>query len=58
MVKRSLGQRLEVVVGGSVKRTWGENWKVLRTDGEAETPILWPPDENCLIAKDPDAGKD
>ena len=30
-----------------------------RTDGEAETPILWPPDtKNCLIRKDPDAGKD
>ena len=29
-----------------------------RTDAEAETPILWPPDENWLIWKDPDAGKD
>ena len=30
-----------------------------RTDVEAETPILWPPDEkNWLIGKDPDAGKD
>ena len=30
-----------------------------RTDAEAETPILWPPDvENRLIRKDPDAGKD
>ena len=30
-----------------------------RTDGEAETPILWPPDaKNWLIGKDPDAGKD
>ena len=29
-----------------------------RTDAEAETPILWPPDEkNWLIWKDPDAGK-
>ena len=29
------------------------------TDAEAETPILWPPDEkNWLIWKDPDAGKD
>ena len=27
------------------------------TDAEAETPILWPPDENWLIWKDPDAGK-
>ena len=30
-----------------------------RTDAEAETPILWPPDgKNRLIGKDPDAGKD
>ena len=30
-----------------------------RTDAEAETPILWPPDAmNWLLSKDPDAGKD
>ena len=30
-----------------------------RTDAEAETPILWPPDaKNWLIWKDPDDGKD
>ena len=30
-----------------------------RTDTEAETPILWPPDaKNWLIGKDPDAGRD
>ena len=30
-----------------------------RTDAEAETPILWPPDvKNRLGGKDPDAGKD
>ena len=30
-----------------------------RTDVEAETPILWPPDsKNWLTGKDPDAGKD
>ena len=30
-----------------------------RTDAEAETPVLWPPDEKSwLIGKDPDAGKD
>ena len=30
-----------------------------RTDAEAETPILWPPDaKNWLIWKDPDAGED
>ena len=30
-----------------------------RTDAEAETPILWPPDaKNWLIWKDPDGGKE
>ena len=30
-----------------------------KTDAEAETPILWLLDsKNCLIGKDPDAGKD
>ena len=30
-----------------------------RTDAEAETPILWPPDvKNWLIWKDPDSGQD
>ena len=30
-----------------------------RSDAEAETPILWPPDvKNWRIGKDPDAGKD
>ena len=32
---------------------------IWRTDAEAESPILWPPDvKNWLIGKDPDAGKD
>jgi len=37
-----------------------QSWMFIgRTDGEAETPILWPPDvKNWLIWKDPDAGKD
>ena len=35
---------------------WIFIWKA---DAEAETPIIWPPDEkNWLIGKDPDAGKD
>ena len=30
-----------------------------RTEPEADTPILWPPDAKIsLIGKDPDAGKD
>ena len=37
----------------------GQSWVFIgRTDAEAETPILWPPDaKNSLIWKDPD-GKD
>ena len=37
-----------------------QSWVFIgRTDVEAETPILWPPDVKCwLIWKDPDAGKD
>ena len=37
-----------------------QSWVLIgRTDVEAETPILWPPDvKSWLIWKDPDAGKD
>ena len=37
-----------------------QSWVFIgRTDVEAETPILWPPDaKRWLIWKDPDAGKD
>ena len=38
------------------------NWSWIligRADGEAEAPILWPPDtKNWLNGKDPDVGKD
>ena len=39
---------------------WSQSWLFIgRTDVEAETPILWPPDvKSWLIWKDPDAGKD
>ena len=37
-----------------------QSWVIIgRTDVEAETPILWPPDvKSWLIGKDPEAGKD
>ena len=37
-----------------------QSWVFIgRTDVEAETPMLWPPDvKSWLIRKDPDAGKD
>ena len=39
---------------------WNQSWIFIgRTDAEAETPVLWPPDaKNWLIGKCPDAGKD
>ena len=39
---------------------WNQSWVFIgRTDVEAETPILWPPDgKSCPIGKDPVAGKD
>ena len=43
-----------------VHPTGDQSWIFIgRTDAEAETPILWPPDaKNWLIWKDPDAGND
>ena len=37
-----------------------QSWVFIgRTDAEAETPILWPPDaKSWLIGKDPDSGRD
>ena len=37
-----------------------QSWVLIgKTDDEAETPIVWPPDaKSWLIRKDPDAGKD
>ena len=42
-------------------QSWRTDWKsfIGRTDAEAETPILWPPDtKNWLNGKDPNSGKD
>ena len=44
----------------SVHPKGDQSWVFIqRTDVEAETPIIWPPDaKSWLIWKDPDAGKD
>ena len=44
----------------SVHPKGNQSWVFIgRTDAEAETPILWPPDaKHLLIGKDPDAGND
>ena len=43
-----------------VKPKGNQSWIFIgRTDDEAETPILWPPDvKSQLIGKETDAGKD
>ena len=43
----------------SILKKISPGWFIGGTDVEAETPILWPPDQKKqLIGKDPDAGKD
>ena len=44
----------------SVNPKENESWVfIVRTDAEAEAPILWPLDgKSQLIGKDPNAGKD
>ena len=46
--------------GDPVSPKGNQSWIVTgRTDAEAETPMLWPPDvKSQFIGKDPDAGKD
>ena len=43
-----------------VNPKWNQFWIFIeRTNDEAETPIIWPPDaKNWLLGKHPDAGKD
>ena len=59
-----LGKTLEIPLDGkeiqSVHSKGNQSWIFIgRTNAEAETPILWPPDaKNWLIGNDPDAGKD
>ena len=51
-----LENSMDCIVHG-VAKSWTRF--IGRTDAEAESPILWPPDVNSgLSGKDPDAGKD
>ena len=53
---RVLGQQGDPTSLSQSKSVLNIHW---RSDTEAETPIVWPPDaKNCLIGKDLDAGKD
>ena len=60
VLKKTLENPLDCKEIKSVNHKGNQSWIYIgRTDAEAETPILWPPDvKNWLIEKDPDAGKD
>ena len=60
VLEETLDSLLDCKVIQPVHPKGDQSWTFIgRTDAEAETPILWPPDaKNWLIGKDPDAGKD
>ena len=60
VLEKTLESPLDSKESQPVHPKGNESWiSIGRTDVEAETAILWPPDvKNWLIWKDPDAGKD
>ena len=60
VLEKTLESPLDCKEIQSVSPIGNQSWIFIgRTDAEAETPIIWPPDvKNWLTEKDPDAGKD
>ena len=60
MLEQTLVSPLDRKEIQSVHPKGDQSWVIIgRTDVEAETPVLWPPDtKSWLIGKDPNAGKD
>ena len=60
VLEKTLESPLDCKEIKSVHPKGDQSWIFIRrTDAEAETPILWPPDgKNWFIGRDPDAGKD
>ena len=60
VLEKTLESRLDCKEIQLVHPIGNQSWILTgRTDVEAETPILWPPDvKNWLFGKGPDAGKD
>ena len=60
VLEKSLESPLDCKEIHAVHPKGDQSWvSIGRTDAEAETPILWPPDgKSWLTGKDPDAGRD
>ena len=60
MLEKTLESPLDCKEIQPVHPEGDKSWVFIgRTDAEVETPTFWPSDENnLLIGKDPDAGKD
>ena len=60
VLEKTLESSLDCKESQPVHPKGDQSWVFIgRTDVEAETPVLWPPDaESWLIWKDPDAGRD
>ena len=60
VLERTLESPLDSKEIKPVNPKGNQSWiSIGRTDAEAETPILWPPDaKNWLVGKDPNAAKD
>ena len=60
VLEKTLENPLDCKESQPVHPRGDQSWLFIgRTDAEAETPILWPPEsKSWLIWKDPDAGKD
>ena len=60
VLEKALESPLDCMETQPVHPKGNQSWIFIgRTDAEAETPILWPPDaKTWLIWKDPDSGKD
>ena len=60
VLEKTLESRLDCKEIQPVHSKGDQSWVFFgRTDAEAETPILWPPDaKSFLIGKDPNAGRD
>ena len=59
VLEKTLESPLDCKVIQPVYPKGDQSWVFIgRTDAEAETPVLWPPDaKNRFIRRDPDAGR-